>query len=157
MTLPSRRAGDRSDLTAPALFRHSDCRSGGSLRQRLTTLPTLLLLLLLPGVAAAHVGLATTVPDHDAVLERAPTRLVFDFMAEVTLTNARLEITSEERRGERIDIRLPRNSIGQSTAFGQTITLELPALAPGTYQVLYQAVALSGDILIDDFSFTVQP
>lgn len=139
-------------MTTPALPRQS--RSGGSLRHRLQTL---LLMLLMPGLAAAHVGLATTVPDHEAVLERAPTRLVLDFMAEVTITNARLEITSEERRGERIDIRLPRNSIGQSTAFGQTITLDLPALAPGTYQVLYQAVALSGDILIDDFSFTVQP
>ncbi|MFZ9585479.1 MAG: copper resistance CopC family protein [Pseudohongiellaceae bacterium] len=155
-------------MTAPALSRHSQRRSqsGCLLQQRLQTLLQILLLTLLqtlpltllwPGFAAAHVGLATTVPDHDAVLERAPTRLVFDFMAEVTITNARLEITSEERRGERIDIRLPRNSIGQSTAFGQTITLELPALAPGTYQVLYQAVALGGDILIDDFSFTVQP
>lgn len=105
----------------------------------------------------AHVGLATTVPDHDAELERAPTQVLFQFMAEVTITNVRLDVVSEAGKGKRLDVRLPRNSIGQSTAFGETIALELPALDPATYQLTYQAVSIGGDILIDDFSFTVLP
>jgi hypothetical protein len=76
-------------------------------------------------------------------------------MADVTITNLRLEITDGPHKGERIVIRLPRNSIGQSTAFGAQIALDLPELAAATYQVTYQAVSVGGDILIDDFSFTV--
>ncbi len=110
----------------------------------------------LPGGAAqAHVGVAKTVPDHDAVMERAPAKIFFQFMAEMTITNLRLEITSDEHKGERIQVRLPRNSIGQSTAFGEQISLELPPLAPATYQVNYQAVSVDGHIMVDDFSFTV--
>lgn len=109
--------------------------------------------------AFAHVGIAKTVPDHDAVMERAPTRIEFSFMADVTITNIRLEITSDERnparKGERIEIRLPRNSIGQSSAFGQQISLDLPALDPATYLITYQAVSVDGHIMIDDFSFTL--
>ena len=103
----------------------------------------------------AHVGLAVTVPDHDQVLERAPTQIHFQFMAQVTLTNIRLEITEGERQGERIEVRLPRNSIGQSTAFGEVIDLQLPALDPAVYLVTYQAVSIDGHIMIDDIGFTV--
>lgn len=117
------------------------------------------LLLLVTGFytagVAAHVGLAQTVPDHDVVLERAPTQLHFQFMNTVTLTNIRLQITSGPRAGERMEIRLPRNSIGQSTAFGESIALELPPLEPAVYQVLWQATSLDGHVLIDEFSFTV--
>jgi methionine-rich copper-binding protein CopC len=105
--------------------------------------------------ALGHVGLAITVPDHDQVLERAPTQIHFQFMAQVTITNIRLEITDGARTGERINVRLPRNSIGQSTAFGDVIDLPLPALDPATYLVTYQAVSIDGHIMIDDFGFTV--
>lgn len=117
------------------------------------------LLVLLTGLRCAeviaHVGLAQTVPDHDVVLERAPTQIHFQFMNTVTITNIRLEITSGDRLGERLDIRLPRNSIGQSTAFGDTIALDLPPLDPAVYKVTWQATSLDGHVLIDDFSFTV--
>ena len=66
-----------------------------------------------------------------------------------------LEITEGERQGERIEVRLPRNSIGQSTAFGEVIDLQLPALDPAVYLVTYQAVSIDGHIMIDDFGFTV--
>jgi methionine-rich copper-binding protein CopC len=117
-------------------------------------LPLLLLLSWSPALLA-HAGLALTVPDHDAVLETAPAQLHFQFMATMTVTNVRLEITAGGNIGERIDVRMPRNSIGQSTAFGATVDLELPPLAPATYKVIWQAVSLDGHILLDDFSFTV--
>jgi len=75
--------------------------------------------------------------------------------ADSLLTNIRLEITEGERQGERIEVRLPRNSIGQSTAFGEVIDLQLPALDPAVYLVTYQAVSIDGHIMIDDFGFTV--
>lgn len=103
----------------------------------------------------AHVGLAVTVPDHDAVLEQAPAILHFQFMNTMTVTNIRIYLMSGEQIGERIDIRLPRNSIGQSIAFGDMVDIELPPLAPATYKVLWQAVSLDGHYLLDDFSFTV--
>jgi methionine-rich copper-binding protein CopC len=117
------------------------------------------LLLLVTGFymagASAHAGLAQTVPDHDVILERAPTRLHFQFMNSVTLTNIRLEITDGPRAGDRIAIRLPRNNLGQSTAVGATIALDLPPLGPAVYKVIWQATALNGHVLLDDFSFTV--
>ena len=115
-----------------------------------------LLILLICNIATAHVGgLAQTLPDHDAVLDRAPTQVEFNFMANVTITNIRLEVTSGERAGERLRMVLPRNSIGQSTAFGEHIALDLPDLEPATYMITWQAMSTGGDIIVDDFSFTV--
>ncbi len=99
--------------------------------------------------------MAVTIPDHDAFLTAAPAQLVFQFMANVTITYIRLEITAGERSGEQLQIRLPRNSIGQSTAYGARITLALPPLAPAAYLVTWQAISEDGHIIVDDFNFTV--
>jgi methionine-rich copper-binding protein CopC len=114
-----------------------------------------MLVCLVNSAALAHAGLAQTVPAHDAVLAQAPAELHFQFMAQVTISNIRLEITGGDRKGERVEVRLPRNSIGQSTAFGEQIALALPSLAPASYRVTYQAVSIDGHIMVDDFSFTV--
>ena len=105
--------------------------------------------------ALAHTGMAVTIPDHDAVLSSPPSQLVFQFMTDVTITNIRLAINAGERSGEQINIRLPRNSVGQSTAYGQTITLDLPMLAPASYLVTWQAISQDGHVIVDDFNFTV--
>lgn len=106
--------------------------------------------------AAAHVGIARTLPDHDAVLDSAPSQLYFEFGSEMTITNVRLEISGGKENGKRINVRLPRNSIGQSTAFGAKILLDLPALLPGTYLVYYQAITIDGHVLVDDFTFSIK-
>ena len=118
-------------------------------------LPILLLFALTSQSAAAHTGMAITTPDHDEVLSSAPSQLVFEFMAYVTITNIRLEISTGAHSGEQLQIHLPRNSIGQSTAFGTTITLVLPALEPAAYLVTWQAISLDGHVIVDDFNFTV--
>ena len=107
--------------------------------------------------ASAHVGIATTVPDHDAVLEQAPALLRFVFPAEVTITNARILPVDERlvQIGDTVVVRLPRNRIGQSTAFGTGIDLEIPLLDPGRYQVVFQALSVDGHVLADDFTFTI--
>jgi len=117
----------------------------------------LVCLMYFPALTLAHAGLAVTVPEHDAILERAPTLVHFQFMADMTITNVILEIGAGPRTGERIPLRLPRNSIGQSTAFGESIDLNLPALDPGTYVLTWQATSLDGHLLVDDLSFSIIP
>jgi methionine-rich copper-binding protein CopC len=124
----------------------------------------LTLLLVLAGLSAltihaakAHTGIATTVPDHDAVIDQAPTILRFIFPGEVTITNARIRPVNEQllQVGEGITVRLPRNRIGQSTAFGKQIELDIPLLQPGIYQVVFQVRSIDGHQLADDFTFTI--
>ena len=115
-------------------------------------------LLLLTAVSGhAHTGIATTVPDHDAVIERAPALLRFVFPGQVTITNARILPVNDKlvQTGEAITVRLPRNRIGQSTAFGEAIDLDIPLLAPGMYQVVFQVRSVDGHMLADDFTFTI--
>jgi methionine-rich copper-binding protein CopC len=131
---------------------HLDGDSSNSWRQIV-----IYLTLLLPCTVIAHTGIATTVPDHDAVMERAPTLLRFSFPGEVTITNARILPINEQgmQTGDTLIIRLPRNRIGQSTAFGQNIELEAPPLDPGIYQVVFQVTSIEGHTMADDFVFTV--
>jgi len=122
----------------------------------LKTLPKFLLpLVLCLQPASAHTGMAVTIPDHDAILKQPPSQLVFQFMANVTITNIRLEISAGERSGEQLQVRLPRNSLGQSTAYGELITLDLPPLSPAAYMVTWQAISADGHVIVDDFNFTV--
>lgn len=109
--------------------------------------------------ASAHTGIASTVPEHDAVLDQAPSLLRFVFPGEVTVTNASIRPVDKNliKVGETIIVRLPRNRIGQSTAFGKEIDLEIPLLGPGMYQVVFQVISIDGHTLADDFVFTITP
>lgn len=109
----------------------------------------------LPLQALAHLGLAVTVPEHDAVLERAPTLVHFQFMATMRLTNVLLQVSDGERRGEHIELRLPRDDEGRPSLFGDSFDLPLPALEPGSYELVWQAEALNGQLLVDDLTFTI--
>jgi len=117
----------------------------------------LLLPLLVACPAYSHTGIAITVPDHDAVIDQAPEILRFVFPGEVTITNARIRPVDEKliQRGDTVTIRLPRNRIGQSTAFGKEIDLDIPLLEPGIYQVVFQILSIDGHSLADDFTFTI--
>ena len=123
----------------------------------LRTLTAACLLLAPVAPATAHTGIATTVPDHDAVIERAPTLLRFQFPGEVTITNLRILPVDSNliQNGEAVIVRLPRNRVGQSTAFGQDIDVDIPLLEPGRYQVVFQVVSIDGHMLADDFNFTI--
>lgn len=105
----------------------------------------------------AHVGIASTVPDHEAVIDRAPTLLRFVFPGEVTITNLRIRPVNEALSlvGDVVTVRLPRNRIGQSTAFGQEIDVPIPVLDSGLYQVVFQVRTVDGHMLADDYTFTI--
>lgn len=112
---------------------------------------------LTPLSAHAHLGLAVTVPEHDAVLPRSPTLVHFQFMATMRLTNAQLQISDGTRGGERIAVRIPRDDEGRSSLSGESFDLHLPELEPGSYELFWQAEALNGQLLFDDLSFTIAP
>ncbi|MDC0598624.1 copper resistance protein CopC [Gammaproteobacteria bacterium] len=127
-------------------------------------LPLLGLAFLLISQANAHSGLATTIPDHEAILENAPTQLRFLFKAEVTITNIRIDHIDPEKPDndniiDRIEPTLPRNRVGQSTAFGRRVDLDIPELTPANYpahyRVVWQAMSPDGHYIVDDFTFTV--
>ena len=105
----------------------------------------------------AHTGIAATVPDHDAIIDQAPQLLRFVFPGEVTITNVRILPVNEKliQLGETLIVRLPRNRVGQSTAFGKEIDLDIPLLEPGMYQVVFQVISIDGHQLADDFNFTI--
>jgi len=105
----------------------------------------------------AHTGIATTVPNHDAVIDRSPAILRFEFPGEVTITNARIRPVDDNlvQTADTIVVSLPRNRIGQSTAFGKEIELDIPLLRPGMYQVVFQVTSIEGHILADYFTFTI--
>ena len=128
-----------------------------SLHYIATSIATSVLLVATPAIA--HVGIAATVPVHDAVIERAPELLRFVFPGQVTITNVRVLPVDERlvQVGDTINVRLPRNRIGQSTAFGDAIDLAIPLLPPGTYQVVFQATSIEGHAMADDFTFTIKP
>lgn len=109
--------------------------------------------------SVAHVGIASTVPDHEAVIDRAPTLLRFVFPGEVTITNLRIRPVNDAFTliGDVVTVRLPRNRIGQSTAYGQDIDVPIPDLEPGLYQVVFQARTIDGHMLADDYTFTILP
>ncbi|MBT5483501.1 MAG: copper resistance protein CopC [Gammaproteobacteria bacterium] len=117
----------------------------------------LLLTILAECPAYSHTGIAVTVPDHDAVIDQAPEILRFVFPGEVTITNARIRPMNEQliQRGDTVIVKLPRNRIGQSTAFGKEIDLDIPLLEPGMYQVVFQILSIDGHSLADDFTFTI--
>lgn len=110
--------------------------------------------------AIAHSALAVTIPEHEAVLAQAPQQLRFLFKAEVTLTNIRIDIIDPEKDPgdniiNQIKLELPRNSLGQSTAFGSRVDLDIPELAPANYRVVWQAMSQNGHYIVDDFDFSV--
>jgi len=125
----------------------------------MTAWKTLIFAVLLLGSTQgiAHVGIASTVPDHEAVIDQAPTLLRFVFPDEVTMTNLRIRPVNEALSlvGDVVTVRLPRNRIGQSTAFGAEIDLPVPNLEPGLYQVVFQVRTNDGHMLADDYTFTI--
>ena len=117
----------------------------------------LLFIFSLPG--KAHEGIAPTVPDHEAVIDQSPSILRFVFPGEVTITNLRIRPVNEALalQGDVVTVRLPRNRVGQSTAFGTEIDLPIPLLNPGFYQVVFQVRTIDGHMQADDYTFTITP
>jgi methionine-rich copper-binding protein CopC len=102
--------------------------------------------MMLAGPAVGHAKLRGTVPSADAQLQAAPKSLTLSFNEEV-----RLGVLTVTVGGKAIPISLDRNAPAAAQ-----VTIALPALAAGTYQVQWSAIATDdGHVTKGSFSFTI--
>ena len=105
------------------------------------------LALALPLSVSAHARLLATSPAAGAELAAAPHALTLDFNESVQL--AVLKLSSDGR-----EIAVPYDR----GASGAHVSVALPALAPGTYQVRWSALTVDdGHVVKGSFSFVVKP
>ncbi len=103
-------------------------------------------LALAPLAALAHAKLLSTSPGAGAELDAAPKALTLKFNEAVQL--AVLKLTVE---GKDVPLTLDRGA-----AAAPQVSVGLPALAPGTYQVQWSALtADDGHVVKGSFSFVV--
>jgi hypothetical protein len=103
--------------------------------------------LMFPLVVLAHAKLQSTSPAAGAQLAAAPKSLILDFNESVKL--AVLKISSAGK-----EISVPYDE-GASAAH---VSVPLPALAPGTYQVKWSALTVDdGHVVKGAFSFVIKP
>jgi copper resistance protein C len=105
-----------------------------------------MLALIFAGPVFAHAKLRSTDPAADAQLKTAPTSLSFIFNENVQL--AVLTLTSA---GKNIPVTLDRGAVAAAK-----VTIELPTLAAGTYEVRWSALSADdGHVTKGVFSFTI--
>jgi methionine-rich copper-binding protein CopC len=103
------------------------------------------ILLLLSGLCHAHAHLFASVPAEGAVLDTPPKQVELSFSEPARLTAATL------RRGT--DKPQPLSLPGSPPA--QHITLDLPALAPGSYTLDYRLISADSHIVAGTLHFKV--
>jgi copper resistance protein C len=103
-------------------------------------------LALAPLAASAHAKLLSTSPAAGAQLDAAPKALTLKFNEAVQLAVLKLSV-----EGRNVDLSLDRGA-----AAAARVTVALPALAAGTYQVQWSALtADDGHVVKGSFSFVV--
>ena len=102
--------------------------------------------MILPLTAVAHAKLLSTSPAAGAQVDAAPKALTLEFNEAVQL--AVLKLSSE---GKDIPVAVDRGA-----AAAAQVTVALPALAAGTYQVQWSAItADDGHVVKGTFSFVI--
>jgi methionine-rich copper-binding protein CopC len=102
--------------------------------------------LLLAGLAGAHAKLRSTVPAADAQLSAAPKVLTLTFNEDV-----RLAVLTLSNAGKNIPLTLDR-----SAAAAPQVSVPLPPLSPGKYQVQWSALSPDdGHVVKGSYSFTI--
>jgi len=102
--------------------------------------------LMLAGPADAHAKLRSSVPAADAELAAAPQTLTLTFNG-----NVRLAVLTLSTAGRDIPVALDRNA-----AAAPQVSVPLPPLAPGKYQVQWSALSPDdGHVVKGSYSFTI--
>jgi copper resistance protein C len=102
--------------------------------------------LILAVPAFGHAKLRSSVPAADAQLQSAPASLTLSFNEAV-----RLAVLSLDTAGKGIPVTVDRN-----TPAAAQVTVGLPALAPGKYQVHWSAMSVDdGHVTQGSFSFVI--
>lgn len=104
--------------------------------------------MILAAPAFGHAKLRSTLPAADAKLSAAPQSVTLTFNEDV-----RLAVLSVAADGRQIPV-----TVDRSAPAAPQVTVSLPALAPGTYQVRWSVLAADdGHVSQGTFSFTVVP
>jgi methionine-rich copper-binding protein CopC len=102
--------------------------------------------MLLAGPASGHARLLHTVPPADAQLQAAPTSLTLNFNE-----NVRLAVVTLTSGGKNIPI-----TVDRTAPAAQQVSVPLPALNAGTYQVAWSALSTDdGHVTKGTFSFVI--
>jgi methionine-rich copper-binding protein CopC len=108
--------------------------------------PSILGGLMLAGPAGAHAKLRSTLPAADAQLTAAPKALILTFNEDV-----RLAVLTLRTAGKDIPLTLDR-----SAAAAPQVSVPLPPLAAGKYQVQWSALSPDdGHVVKGSYSFTI--
>jgi methionine-rich copper-binding protein CopC len=106
------------------------------------------LALLFAAAAQGHAKLRASVPAADAQLAVAPKTLTLSFSE-----SARIAVLTLANQGKPITLKLDRTA-----AAATEVSIALPELAPGTYQVTWSAISADdGHVSKGSFSFSVGP
>jgi methionine-rich copper-binding protein CopC len=103
--------------------------------------------LLASGAALGHAKLLSTIPAADAQLTKAPVSLTLTFDESVRLAMLQLTIA-----GHTIPVAVDRGA-----AAAAAVTIPLPLLAPGRYEVRWSALtADDGHVVKGNYSFVIR-
>lgn len=104
--------------------------------------------LIVSGPCLAHAHLQSSTPANDAQLTESPKTLLLNFSEAAQLAMLKLVGAGKE-------FPIPLDKTAKP---GQTFTLALPALAPGSYTVHWTAVAVDdGHVTKGTFMFSIAP
>jgi copper resistance protein C len=104
------------------------------------------LAILWAGACVAHAHLQSSIPAANAQLARAPSTLTLNFSEK-----AQLAVLKVTHAGNPVAVPIDR-----TLAPAITITVPLPALEPGKYEVMWKAIAHDdGHVTKGSFSFSV--
>lgn len=102
-----------------------------------------------PGTALGHAALLSADPAANAFLQRPPSQVSLTFAEGVDESNSGIRLL--DSNGQAVTIAKPQYSNGSAT-----MTVALPKLAPGIYNVLYVNVSrIDGHALRGSYPFTV--
>jgi methionine-rich copper-binding protein CopC len=105
-------------------------------------------MLLMTGVTAgAHAQLASATPADGSVIASAPSNIVLNFSEAARLTVAWIRRDSE-----------PKRKLGQlPTTPARQVSIPVPQLTPGTYEVEWRVVSDDGHVMAGNLHFTLSP
>ncbi|HET7876117.1 MAG TPA: copper resistance CopC family protein [Methylomirabilota bacterium] len=104
------------------------------------------------GPAGAHAIVLQSDPPHDAVLPRAPDRIVLRFNSKLEKRLARVALAAADGT----PVPLPAAAAGADREGPERLVIPLPPLRPGTYLLRYRVLAADGHITESVLRFTVR-
>jgi methionine-rich copper-binding protein CopC len=101
--------------------------------------------------AFAHAHLRSATPAVDSTVQAPPTEVAITFSEGVEPKFSTIEV--QDAAGKRVD----KNDPHTAPSDNKILSVDLPALQPGTYKVVWHATAVDTHKTEGTFSFTIKP